>query len=581
MDVVLGARIFQAVFARGMPLQKLWKEERRALLGLTLAWVLRQVARSVSVHDDVLLCVTVDEIQLMPEKLLSSVFQQLGDAMVTCDHPVMCVMAGLNPVAIGDAIRPSTHPHKRLELGWFDNITRQQFLTNLQDEEAWWARGATTAKRAAALRMIATQHQDSPLLQALVRDTSGHPRMMSLLVEAVVEYLVKQSLVEHLGAMNTSKVQRTWHQELLNRARNNSTKYAMGDGFTSSELVRLMATALGNIPVMPELVLAASMTVEQLQQNGVLYYNPHTTDASSVGIRIPFLLMRVWVDKVHSLWQRSVEYPEEACAKAMVDFVWSLRRWFKLEDSAFSPGTRAWTIWGAAGAIFCCLRTNALCVFHRSNEVTVQLSEFHQGALLSQRLVDAKLRIVLQPARYVQVREKLEWESGSPGGTFSVRDFQDQGRRTVKFEPPFPVLLDGDGGAGLDILIIRPDGKEPDHGGGVGCEDEAKGAEMVLEMDQRKAYSAATALSLKAVAAQLPKVGIEHCGVRGQVVVALHCTSDLGTKSIKTPADLQTAWDTACGDTCTSPFVVLVCRRHLEAYMGPMLATRQVVGPEE
>jgi len=206
----------------------------------------------------------------------------------------------------------------------------------------------------------------------------------------------------------------------------------------------------------------------------------------------------------------------------------------------------------------------------------VQLSEFHQGALLSQRVVDANLRIVLQPTRYVKVREKLEWASGSPGGTFSVPGYQ--GGRTVKFEPPFPVLLNGDGGAGLDILTIRPDGKEPDGGGGVGCEDEAKGVELVLELDQRNASSAATALNLKAVAANLRNVGIEHCGVRGQVVVALHCSSNHGTRSIKTPADLKTAWDTAREGTCTCPFVVLVCRRHLEAYMGPMLVGRPIMG---
>lgn len=583
-ESIIATRIFQKCFVGGIPTTMLTKHFQVAQ-SLTLPFVLDLVATHLCPEGKTpAIVLSVDEAQNFKRQdgrsLLKDLMVDLGDAMRTAPFPVVCMVAGLTPQKMQDAVSASSHPSKILPLEWFGTDQRASFFKTIAKVDPWFpVAGASNATVEVALRKLADV-PDTPLLNHLVSDTGGHPRMLVFLSEIIVRYLVRKPSTTKLGDLNAIKARRDLRMQLREKYGEHSTLAAVGGGFTSVELLRMIAVAVGNIAVRLDDELLkeegrVAFTVEQLVSNGVFTSTVHPVIPEKVAIQIPFLLVQTWLESIRG---ELADFPE-SYRFAAGRFHWTMRQWIKQEVDMFSPSTSSSTLWEAIGAMYTCLRANALCVWRQTDAFDMSFSEFYQGALLSQALLNQHYMLHVVPMFFVRVCEKIQGDCRklTEWGAEGSRDFElldDKDPR--KFQR---VIINGEDGPGFDILSVRQvvRGKRAvlqqrdqrnvvlvgtqvvtnrDRASGVGAgagagagapggEPTARNRESsdrVIELDQRKALRSTTALNWKDIANGIAAANLK-VGRTIPIIVEIYSTSQMGCK-LKDSQALQDKWDT-------------------------------------
>ena len=276
-DSILAARLAYAFVtaedrgAYGAFLEKhSWAQHASAatVLDLVAAAFLRQSGADQS--GRVLFAIGIDEVQELLERQtgtaaeaegslrLSRLFAAVGHMMQACRYPVVVVAAGVRRTAMQDAIQSSAHPYKHLELPWLDTKQRLAFFDALEassfsyedndnsDRDSADGGNDEEHKEAvvqAAKETIAREHRDMVLLQNLVHDTSGLPRLLVLVAQEVLNAVIRQNGV--LSMVNFMKLR----GRVAARFREWRTSFATGVALSVPNLVEILAYALGHIPV--------------------------------------------------------------------------------------------------------------------------------------------------------------------------------------------------------------------------------------------------------------------------------------------------------------------------------------------
>lgn len=596
-EAMIATRIFVQCFMGG-DFDSMLRDHFPVAQSLTIPHVLRLVAKHLCPTDKTpVVVLSVDEAQNFKrgeQSLLPDLMVDLGDAMRTASFPVVCLVAGLTPQKMGESVKASSHPSMLLPLEWFDYGQRRDFfeeIATLEASDVWFVVGDTPKDVLKTKLGQLNKLMDVPLFKNLISDTGGQPRMLIFLVEIIVAFLVDKPVAD-LGQLNAVKARKQLRIKLRDKYRENATCAAMGDVFSPTELLRIIAAAVGNVALDRRDVFLqekgrAAYTVAQLESNGVFTCPSHPIHGDKVVVQLPFLLVQRWLE---SIPRKEDAYPE-AYGLAAQHFHWTMRQWMRQEIEAFSPSTSSSTLWEATGAMYTCLRANALCIMQQKNAVEMSMSEFYQGALLSSKLMnlDRDYNLRVGPLWFMRVHEKIQGNCdkltvwGSEGGRcFNWKSDQ-------RFDQ---VFINGENGPGFDILAVReivcevcPDissmlssdridvclfqpqvrainGPTSAHseGAGMGGEDVGMGAgadmgagsdsgaspsspATIIELDQRKAHAKTTAVNWSKIAKGLAMANLV-VKKDTPIVVELYSTSQCGC-TFKNNDELQNKWDEA------------------------------------
>ena len=560
---MVAVRLLHACFSSKEPLNSFESRHLHLLSGLSTTEALHFIAETVLPGTTVLFVVGVDEVQ-EAKVGLGDLFQVMGNAMVGCRHPLVWMAAGLNPVQIQRSIDSSGHPHRSIDLPWLTERSRLQVLALLHTCEPWWLGegDSQVATSKVKMAMISSQYKGVPLLAELLADTSGHPRMLIVLVQVLVEHLIETPHLTQLADANVAKTRRFVRGVLRTRFERVSSG-VFAQGFSKERMMTIIAHAVGNVPVVEDEDLVPGFTPEQLQANGVLHVI--SNGDGTAAITLPFLMLQVWVVEVQHKFDRT----GTDTTPAIRDLLWSLRQWFKLESDYFSPAINKSTPWEAVAACLTCVRANAICVVRKSERVDMKLQDCHRGAVVGQALLDADVSIQVSPVRFVRVDENLEWGPSAQHTLVSpAHVWGSHKARRVDWSSPPCVLINGESGTGLDIVVVRP--RAPP----------AAATSVVVELGQRMA-STSRGVGWPDVVEKFSKPGASSVwkGAGDVIVRVVYCTPDVGIKTITDPARLQEKWSAVCKAKKVRPltYVILVKRAKLDAYFGPLIMSRPIM----